>query len=175
MASVGEQLKSAREKQGLSIPQIAERTKLRSDHVRALEAGNYDVFAAPVYVRGFIRSYAKLVKINPDGLLTDLEAELGQSQRLQDSTQLMKPTPTALDVLMLRPLQGEMGRHFDRHRGGAADLLVHPGLQGVAHSSVHRSPGATRAGTISVRGYQFGRSAPANSPCPLTGGQPPST
>ena len=35
MASVGEQLKSAREKQGLSIPQIAERTKLRSDHVRA--------------------------------------------------------------------------------------------------------------------------------------------
>src|SRR5215471_783335 len=60
MASVGEQLRAAREKQGLSLSEVVERTKLRTDHVVALEEGDYDVVAAPVYVRGFVRSYAAL-------------------------------------------------------------------------------------------------------------------
>jgi len=102
MASVGEQLRAAREKLGLSIQDVVDRTKLRSDHVRALEEGNYDVFAAPVYARGFVRSYASLLKLNMPVLLEQLEAELGQSARLQESTYLMKPAPTALDVLMLQ-------------------------------------------------------------------------
>jgi cytoskeleton protein RodZ len=102
MASVGEQLRAAREKQDLSIAQVAERTKLRSDHVRALEEGNYDVFAAPVYVRGFVRSYASLLRLNSAAVLADLEAELGQSQHLQESTQLSKHSPTLLDVVMLQ-------------------------------------------------------------------------
>jgi cytoskeleton protein RodZ len=102
MASVGEQLRLAREKQGLSISDVAERTKLRSDHVRALEEGNYDVFAAPVYVRGFVRSYAVLLRLNPSTVVNDLEAELGQSRRLQESTNLSKPPPGAVDLLMLQ-------------------------------------------------------------------------
>lgn len=101
MASVGEQLRGAREKQGLSLSEIVERTKLRADHVRALEEGNYDIFAAPVYVRGFVRSYASLLKLNVPAVLADLEAELGQSRHLQESTQLTKPAPGLLDVLML--------------------------------------------------------------------------
>lgn len=102
MASVGEQLRAAREKQGLSIPQVAERTKLRSDHVRALEEGNYDVFAAPVYVRGFVRSYASLLHLNVSGIIGDLESELGHSQHLQESTNLSKPPPAVVDLLMLQ-------------------------------------------------------------------------
>jgi cytoskeletal protein RodZ len=102
MASVGEQLREAREKQGLSISEVVERTKLRSDHVRALESGDYDVFAAPVYVRGFVRSYASLLKLPIPPLMQALEAELGQSRHLQQSTHLSKPAPTALDLLMLQ-------------------------------------------------------------------------
>jgi cytoskeleton protein RodZ len=102
MAGVGEQLRTAREKQGLSIADIVDQTKLRSDHVRALEEGNYDVFAAPVYVRGFVRSYASIVKLNIPALMAELEAELGRSERLQESTHLMKPAPGAVDLLMLQ-------------------------------------------------------------------------
>jgi cytoskeleton protein RodZ len=102
MSSVGEQLRAAREKQGLSIPQVAERTKLRSDHVRALEEGNYDVFAAPVYVRGFVRSYATLLRLGTPAIMEELETELGQSRRLQESTNLSKPPPGAVDLLMLQ-------------------------------------------------------------------------
>ena len=76
MASVGEQLRTAREKQGLSIPQVVEQTKLRSDHVRALEEGNYDVFAAPVYVRGFVRSYASLLRLEVSSVLAERRPRL---------------------------------------------------------------------------------------------------
>ena len=102
MASVGEQLRVAREKQGLTIAQVAERTKLRSDHVLALEQGNYDVFAAPVYVRGFVRSYSGVLRLNAAAVLADLETELDQSQHLQESTQFAKPSVTVVDLLMLQ-------------------------------------------------------------------------
>ena len=58
MASVAEQLRAAREAKNLTVSQVAETTKIRGDHIRALEEGNYNVFVAPVYSRGFIRTYA---------------------------------------------------------------------------------------------------------------------
>jgi len=85
MATVSEQLRSARERQQLDIYQVAEVTKIKTDHLRALESGNFDVFSAPVYIRGFIRTYATLLKLDPVQLLKDLESELGQSVRLREA------------------------------------------------------------------------------------------
>ena len=64
MATVAQHLRVAREAQKLSITQIAEVTKIRTDHIRALEDGNYDIFAAPVYIRGFVRTYATFLKLD---------------------------------------------------------------------------------------------------------------
>ena len=64
MATVGEQLKMAREAQRLTVTQVAEMTKIRSDHIRAIDQSNYDVFSAPVYIRGFVRTYASAVKLD---------------------------------------------------------------------------------------------------------------
>lgn len=136
MGSVGEQLCAAREKQGLSIPQIAERTKLRADHVRALEEGNYDVFAAPVYVRGFVRSYAGLLKMDVAAVLADLEEELGQSQRLQESTQFAKPAPTFLDRLMLQLSKVKWG--ITLAVGGAA-LIIYILIVGYRAWRTHKT------------------------------------
>jgi cytoskeletal protein RodZ len=79
MPKVAEQLRTAREAQQLSIEDVANLTKLRTDHVRALESGNYSVFSAPVYVRGFTRTYAKLLKLDSKKVLEELTAELDQS------------------------------------------------------------------------------------------------
>src|ERR1019366_6559272 len=48
------------------------------------------------------RSYANLLKLDVPSVIQQLEAELGQSQHLRESTHLSKPAPTALDVLMLQ-------------------------------------------------------------------------
>lgn len=101
MALVGEQLRGAREAQGLSINQVAEVTKIRADHIRALEAGDYSAFVAPVYVRGFVRTYSNLLKVETAPLLQQLDAEMRQSSKFQE----MMPQPVGsrgfLDFLML--------------------------------------------------------------------------
>lgn len=87
MATVGEQLKAAREARHLSVHRVAEVTKMRSDHVLALEEGNYRVFVAPVYTRGFVRSYARLVKLDEAGLLAQLDRELGGQEPARRSVE----------------------------------------------------------------------------------------
>lgn len=78
MPTVGEQLRVAREARKLSIQEVAEATNLRTDHVTALEEGNYKPFPAPVYVRGSIRTYAKLLKLDVSEVMTALSTELSQ-------------------------------------------------------------------------------------------------
>ena len=80
MASVAEQLSRAREARNLSIADVVEMTGLKTDQVQALESSDWSAFAAPVYMRGFVKSYAGVLKLNAEELLAELDAELGQAQ-----------------------------------------------------------------------------------------------
>jgi len=72
-------LKAAREAQNLTIYEVAELTQIRSDHIRAIDQGDYEVFSAPVYIRGFVRTYAQAVRLNPGPILAMLNQELAAS------------------------------------------------------------------------------------------------
>ena len=102
MATVSEQLRQAREQQHLDIYQVAESTKIKTDHIRALESGNFDVFSAPVYIRGFIRTYATMLKLDVSRLLADLDAELGQSEKFRELPPLTDTPRSPVDFLMLQ-------------------------------------------------------------------------
>jgi cytoskeletal protein RodZ len=101
MATVSEQLRLAREAQQLDIYQVAEITKIKTDHIRALESGNFDIFSAPVYIRGFIRTYASMLKLDVPQILADLEAELGQSEKFREPPPLTNRPRGILDYLTL--------------------------------------------------------------------------
>lgn len=101
MATVSEQLRHARERQQLDIYQAAEITKIKTDHLRALESGQFEVFPAPVYIRGFIRTYATMLKLDPVQLLKELEVELAPSGRLREPAALSPRKRGPLDFLML--------------------------------------------------------------------------
>jgi cytoskeleton protein RodZ len=77
--TVGEQLRKAREAQGWELQKIVDLTNIRSDHLRALEEGDYSVFSAPVYIRGFVRTYATLLKLDTAQILEQLGRELADS------------------------------------------------------------------------------------------------
>ena len=91
MPTVGEQLASAREAKEWSLEDVARLTKLRSDQVLALEEGRYHIFSAPVYVRGFIKSYAKLVNLDPVPLVEQLNGEINKDKKLQQAESLTGP------------------------------------------------------------------------------------
>jgi cytoskeleton protein RodZ len=102
MPTVAEQLRIAREGRKLTISQAAETTKIRTDHIRALEDGNYDVFSAPVYIRGFVRSYAMLLKLNVAQIMADLDDELSGTEKYGKPPPLSEHSKGTLDFVMLQ-------------------------------------------------------------------------
>ena len=65
----GGALRAARESQGLSVQDVANRLRLGSKQIEAIEADNFSILPEPTIVRGFIRNYANQLKINAQPLL----------------------------------------------------------------------------------------------------------
>lgn len=72
MAGIGRQLESTRRMHNLSIEQVAADTRISARFIQALEDEQFDVLPAPVYVRGFLRSYANYLRMDPQPLLDEL-------------------------------------------------------------------------------------------------------
>ncbi len=102
MPTVAEQLRVTREARNLTIHQVADITKIRTDHLRALEEGNFDAFTAPVYIKGFTRSYATLLKLDVPHVMAQLEAELSKTEKFCEPPNLTPHPRTPLDFVMLQ-------------------------------------------------------------------------
>ena len=102
MSTVAEQLRQAREAQKLTVPELAEITKIRSDHIRALEEGNFNVFSAPVYIRGFVRTLSTLLKLDVPQVMSNLESELGATVKFREPPPLTDQPKTPVDFVMLQ-------------------------------------------------------------------------
>jgi len=102
MSTVADQLHQAREARHLTIQQVAETTKIRGDHLRALEEGNYDIFSAPVYIRGFVRTYSTLLKLDVPQVMAALDTELRQTRNFAEPPPLSAEPSGVLDFLMLQ-------------------------------------------------------------------------
>lgn len=102
MSPVAQQLREAREARNLTIEQVVEITKIRTDHLRALEEGNFDVFSAPVYLRGFVRGYAALLKLDVAQVMAALDAELAQTTKFAEPPALAERPRGVVDFIMLQ-------------------------------------------------------------------------
>ena len=65
MATVAEQLRRAREDQNLNVYQVAEITKIKTDHIRALESGLWESFSAPVHRDAVLAALATTIAWGP--------------------------------------------------------------------------------------------------------------
>lgn len=65
---LGELLKQAREKQGLSVAHVADLLHLRPTIVSDIEADNFDNIASVTYAKGYIKNYARIVGLDKPAL-----------------------------------------------------------------------------------------------------------
>lgn len=73
-ASIGQQLKSAREKLSIDERSASERTHIRQNYIVAMENDDFDsIDLAPVYRIGFLRIYAKLLKLDADTIVSQFK------------------------------------------------------------------------------------------------------
>ena len=69
--TVGQQLRQEREARRLSLDEVARATHIRARYLEALEAGQFDVIPSQAQARGFLRSYASFLNLDPAPLLAE--------------------------------------------------------------------------------------------------------
>jgi cytoskeletal protein RodZ len=93
--TVGEQLRAAREKKGLSLEDIAAQTRIPQRHLESLERSDWELLPAPTYTTGFAKSYASAVGLDRTEIGDQLRAEMGGQRFAADTTQVFEAADPA--------------------------------------------------------------------------------
>ena len=84
MQTIGERLEEARSRKGISTRDAAEATKIRGDFLLSFENNSMDIPLPEIYVRGFLKNYARFLEIETDTIMTDYDAlRLGDSKSIK--------------------------------------------------------------------------------------------
>jgi cytoskeleton protein RodZ len=100
-ASAGALLRSAREAGGLTVDAVAQQLKLAPRQVRAIEEGDFIHLPGRTFVRGFIRNYARLVRLDAESVLRALPA--GSATPNLESPALHATAPTIGELPTTEP------------------------------------------------------------------------
>jgi len=90
MESIGEFFKQVRETKGLTIDEVASKTRIRSDFVKALEEGNFAKLPDQVFARGFVRSYARSLGLDEEDAIHRFIQSAGAFYEKQDERERLK-------------------------------------------------------------------------------------
>ncbi|WP_309661966.1 RodZ domain-containing protein [Sphingomonas sp.] len=77
VATVGQRLRIAREKKGLSLEDVAAQTRIPRRHLESLETSDWERLPAPTYTNGFAKSYATVVGLDRVEIGEQLRGEMG--------------------------------------------------------------------------------------------------
>ena len=77
MESIGEFFRQVRETKGLTVDEVASKTRIRTDFVKALEEGNFAKLPDQVFARGFVRSYARSLGLDEDDAIHRFDQSAG--------------------------------------------------------------------------------------------------
>ncbi|AEH44757.1 hypothetical protein Thein_0880 [Thermodesulfatator indicus DSM 15286] len=69
----GEYLRHQREIRGFSLEEISSQTRIGLRALKALEAEDWEILPAEIYIRGFIRSYCETIGLDPNEALIRFE------------------------------------------------------------------------------------------------------
>ncbi len=120
MESVASCLKSAREKQNISLTQMAADTKISLHYLESLEEGRFGDLPGGMYNRAFLRAYCERFNLNPQEILNRYEAEtmppidrlLKAKVHTHQKDRSLKPSPVLVWSFML--LISATGLFFSR-------------------------------------------------------------
>lgn len=89
--TVGERLKAAREKQKLSLEDVAAQTRIPLRHLENIETAEWDSLPAPTYTIGFAKNYAGVVGLDRTEISEQLREEMGGQRFATTSADVFEP------------------------------------------------------------------------------------
>lgn len=110
-AHVGEQLRAAREACGMTLKDIASKTRIPMRHLETVEAGDFSSLPGRTYAIGFGRAYARVVDLPEDDIAQGIRQTLGDSpgSYARDLTQFDIDEPSKLPPARIAWLAAAVG------------------------------------------------------------------
>ncbi len=94
----GERLQSERIKKGLSVDDVASRMHLSTAILEAIEDNNFDEITAPIFVKGYLRAYARIVSLSEDEMIEQYLDMYSEEDPPISSTSSMVPELSVKDT-----------------------------------------------------------------------------
>lgn len=94
MFEIGQTLREARVRKGLTLLQVAEDTKIRPKYIQALENDEFSTLPGDAYVKGFLRSYAGYLGIDAEVIVEEYSSRYSvakQEKQLDGPSALRRP------------------------------------------------------------------------------------
>jgi cytoskeleton protein RodZ len=91
--TVGAGLREVRERLGWKLADVAINLRIRPEFLEAIEAGDLQALPGPAYRTGFVRSYARLLGLDPDEILRRFRAEGGLPDSAKTETRFIATVP----------------------------------------------------------------------------------
>lgn len=110
--TVGQTLRQAREARGISLAEAEEATKVRQKFLEALEQDDFQRLPGEVYRRGFLKSYAIYLGLDPEPLLARYRAQRGAPAEEQKAAPEVSPPsapPAPAAAAPIQPLARPLG------------------------------------------------------------------
>jgi len=93
MASPGQRLSQERRKQGLNEREVADKLKITLSKLKALEQDKFDEFPAQIYLKGYLKNYARLLKVSEQEIHESYQAHFAQPITQDDQRPLFENEP----------------------------------------------------------------------------------
>jgi len=169
VGEIGETLRAAREQQGRSIEDAARETRITAQFIEALEAERFEALPAAVYVRGFLRSYAGYLRLDPAPLLDALPAEPDVTSGGQPASEPRMQARSAYDPVPEAPAPSlaDPGDQWWPD-AGSQDRGLWPGLEPREAPAIEKPAAASAAASPSR-----GSAEPAAPSAPAAAQAPP--
>lgn len=182
--SLGPALRDARDAAGLSVSEIATRLKVPKTVVENIESERLKALPASVFAHAYVRSYADLVGLDPDEMVSAYDMKFGQEESAESESRPLGTLPRMLAALrkslrlprMQSWVFGGTLILFAALAGvflwfawpSEAPVVSDPIEQPVEQSS-EASTGDDAEPVSSADGESYGSTAPANAPAPSNG------
>jgi len=145
MGDLGQLLREAREQKGVSLEQVEEATRIRQKFLQALEEGNFGALPAETYAKGFLRTYAMYLELDPEELMALYEGRENEGKAALPQSSFFQP----MDISMAAPpavlgwATGNLPEPPNNPQVGMQNMrLIMPALQ-KAHPAPVGSEGVT--------------------------------
>lgn len=136
---IGSALRDARERQSKTIEEAARDTKIRVDFLEALERESFEDLQGDVYVRGFLRSYAQYLGLNPDKVIQSYTKNMGEPAAPGPPAEELRSDHRATPTFRT----GHRTSSVVLAGGVALTLLIMAGALGLLSASRSTPPAAT--------------------------------